>query len=50
MRDDMAVLLARMQPLDRTVQGLVGEVCAVHSRHARLERRVGALETSPDGG
>lgn len=49
LRDDMAVLLAMMQRVDGTVQGLVGEVRAMHSRHARLERRVTALEEKPGG-
>jgi hypothetical protein len=48
MRDDMAVLLAIMQRVDGTVHNLVSEVRAIHSRHARLERRVGKLEEERD--
>ena len=44
LRDDMTVLLGMVQRLDGTVQGLVTEVRAMHSRHARLEQRVGDLE------
>jgi hypothetical protein len=33
-----------MQRLDGTVQGLVGEVRALHSRNTRLDRRVERLE------
>jgi hypothetical protein len=44
MRDDMAVLLGMVQRLDGTVQGLVTEIRAIHSRQARLDRRVGKLE------
>jgi len=43
-RDDMAVLLGMVQRLDGTVQGLVTEIRAMHSRQARLERRVAKLE------
>lgn len=43
-RADMAVLLAITQRLDATVSGLLTELRAMHSRHARLERRVQALE------
>jgi hypothetical protein len=48
--DDMGVLLAMMQRLDGTVQGLVSEVRAEHSRFSRLERRVRELEASPPPG
>lgn len=44
MRDDMAVLLAVMQRLDGTVQGLVAEMRASHTRHDRLTRRVERME------
>ncbi len=51
-RDDMAVLLAIMQRLDGTVQGLVSEVRAQHARQDRQARdlrglleRVGRLES-----
>lgn len=47
MRDDMAVMMAILQRLDGTVAGLVNEVRAMHSQHARLSRRVGELEASP---
>jgi predicted nucleic acid-binding Zn-ribbon protein len=48
--DDMGVLLAMMQRLDGTVQGLVSEVRAEQSRFSRLERRVREIETSPPRG
>lgn len=47
MRDDIRVMAAIVQRLDGTVQGLVSEVRAEHSRHDRLARRVDELETSP---
>jgi predicted nucleic acid-binding Zn-ribbon protein len=43
-RDDMTVLLGMVQRLEGTVLGLVTEVRAMHSRHARLEQRVSDLE------
>ena len=43
-REDMAVLLAIVQRMDGTLQGLINEVRAEHSRHTRLERRVAKLE------
>ena len=46
MRDDMAVMMAILMRLDGTVAGLVNEVRAMHSQHARLVRRVDALEES----
>ena len=47
MRDDMAVMMAILQRLDGTVAGLVNEVRAMHSQHARLTKRVSDLETNP---
>jgi hypothetical protein len=44
MRDDMSVMMAILQRLDGTVMGLVNEVRAVHSQHARLTKRVHDLE------
>ena len=44
MRDDMSVMMAILQRLDGTVMGLVNEVRAVHSQHARLTKRVRDLE------
>ena len=46
-RDDVRVMAAIVQRLDGTVQGLVSEVRAEHSRHDRLARRVDELETGP---
>jgi hypothetical protein len=45
-REDMAVLLAMMQRLDGTVQGLVAETRAQHARLERALRRVDRLETA----
>ena len=47
-RDDMAVMLAILQRLDGTVSGLVNEIRATHSQHARLANRVRDLETAKD--
>jgi len=44
MRDDMAVMMAILQRIDGTMAGLVNEVRAMHTRHARLAFRVEALE------
>ena len=44
MRDDMSVKMAILPRLDGTVMGLVNEVRAVHSQHARLAKRVRDLE------
>ncbi len=49
MRDDMGVMMAILQRLDGTVAGLVNEVRAMHSQHARLTRRVGTLEAAAEG-
>ena len=46
-RDDVRVMAAIVQRLDGTVQGLVSEGRAEHSRHDRLARRVDELETGP---
>jgi hypothetical protein len=43
-RDDMRVMAAMIQRLDGTVQGLVSEVRAEHSRFDRRDRRVRKLE------
>jgi hypothetical protein len=45
-REDMAVLLAMMQRLDGTVQGLVAETRAQHARLERALRRIDRLETA----
>jgi len=42
------MLLGMVQRLDGTVQGLVIEVRAMHSRHARPEQRVSDLEKQPN--
>lgn len=44
-REDMALLVAMVQRLDGTVQGLVAEVRAEHARYNRLDRRVHTLES-----
>jgi len=44
MRDDLLVVSAILMRLDGTVSGLVQEVRAMHSQHARLSNRVRALE------
>lgn len=46
LRDDMAVLLAMMQRLDGTVQGLVAETRARHARLERTLRRMDRLEAA----
>jgi hypothetical protein len=44
MQDDATVATAILMRLDGTVSGLVQEVRAMHSQHARLSNRVRALE------
>lgn len=44
LRDDVRVMTAIVQRLDGTVQGLINEVRAEHSRFERLDRRVRTLE------
>ena len=44
MRDDIRVMAAIVQRLDGTVQGLVSEVRASHSRFDRLNQRVQVIE------
>lgn len=44
LRDDVAVLTAIANRQDGTLSGLLAELRAMHSQHARLERRVRALE------
>jgi hypothetical protein len=46
LREDMAVLLAIVQRLDGTVQGLVAETRAQHTRPERTLRRVDRLEAA----
>jgi hypothetical protein len=50
LRDDVRVMAAAIvQRLDGTVQGLINEVRAEHSRFERLDRRVRVLEEgAPD--
>jgi len=43
----MAVLTAVAMRVDGSLSSLVTEVRAMHSRHARLERRVKVLEGEP---
>jgi len=44
LRDDMGVMMAILQRIDSAMAGLVNEVGAMQSRHAKLARRVDALE------
>jgi hypothetical protein len=46
-RDDMTVLTAIATRVEASLSALITETRAMHSRHARLDRRVRALE--PDG-
>jgi predicted nucleic acid-binding Zn-ribbon protein len=40
LKDDMAVVMARLGGLDATTHSLVTEVRAMHSRHDRVAKRV----------
>jgi hypothetical protein len=44
LKDDMMVVLARLDRIDATTHSLVTEVRAMHSRHDRLSRRVDRVE------
>jgi hypothetical protein len=44
LKDDMMVVLARLDRIDATAQSVVVEVRAMHSRHERLTRRVERFE------
>ena len=44
LKDDMMVVLARLDRIDATTHSLVTEVRAMHSRHDRLSRRVERIE------
>ena len=44
LKDDVMVVLARLDRIDATTHSLVTEVRAMHSRHERLSRRVDRLE------
>ena len=44
LKDDMTVVMARLDRLDATTRSLVTEVRAMHSRHERLSCRVDRLE------
>jgi hypothetical protein len=44
LKDDVVVVLARLDRIDATTHSLVTEVRAMHSRHERLSRRVDRLE------
>ena len=44
LKDDVMVVLARLDRVDATTHSLVTEVRAIHSRHERLSRRVDRLE------
>jgi hypothetical protein len=43
-RDDMTVMAAITARVESSLAALITETRAMHSRHARLERRVRALE------
>lgn len=43
-RDDMTVVMARLDRIDATAQSMVTEIRAMHSRHDRLARRMDRLE------
>ena len=44
LKDDAMLVMARLDRIDATVQSLVVEVRAMHSRHERVARRVERLE------
>lgn len=44
LKDDMTVVMARLDRLDATTHSLVTEVRAMHSRHGRVAKRVERLE------
>ncbi len=44
LKDDVTVVLARLDRIDATTHSLVTEVRAMHSRHERLSRRVDRIE------
>jgi hypothetical protein len=44
LKDDMVVVIARLDRLDATTHSLVTEVRAMHGRHDRVLRRVERLE------
>jgi hypothetical protein len=44
LKDDMIVVMARLDRLDATTHSLVTEVRAMHSRHERVAKRVERLE------
>jgi hypothetical protein len=48
LKDDAMVVVARLDRIDATVQSLVVEGRALHSRHERLARRSSASRSSPD--
>jgi hypothetical protein len=49
LKDDMVVVMARLDRLDATTHSLVTEVRAMHSRHDRVDRRVERLEEANRG-
>jgi ubiquinone biosynthesis protein UbiJ len=44
LKDDVSVVLARLDRVNTTTHSLVVEVRAMHSRHERLSRRVDRIE------
>jgi len=44
LKDDVMVVLARLDRIDATTHSLVTEVRVMHSRHDRLSRRVDRVE------
>ena len=54
LKDDMTVVMARLDRLDATTHSLVTEVCAMHGRHDRVAKRIERWRTRtatrlPDG-
>jgi hypothetical protein len=44
LKDDMPVVMARLDLIDATMHSLVTEVRAMHSRHDRVAKRLERLE------
>jgi hypothetical protein len=44
LKDDMTVVMARLDRIEATTHSLVTEVRAMHSRHDRVAKRVERLE------
>ena len=48
LRDDIFVVMARVDRMDATLQGMVTELRAMHGRGDRLTRRIERLEARLD--